>query len=180
MERKFFERDAKTVAKKLLGKVLVKDGVKGKIVETEAYYGEDDPASHASKGFTERNKIMYGRPGRAYIYLCYGNHWLLNVVTEKEGVAGAVLIRALEPIKGVEKRDVDYYNITNGPGKLTQALGIDKRFNGKNMLKGRLKIEDWEKTGSIVSTPRIGIKKGKNLKLRFYVKGNKFVSKKYK
>lgn len=181
MKREFFERDGKRVAKELLGKILTKDGMRGLIVETEAYYGEDDPASHASKGPTERNKIMYGQPGRAYVYLCYGNHWLLNVVTEKEGVPGAVLIRAIEPVKGLRKmrgkRDADYYNLTNGPGKLTQALGIDKEYNGKDLTKGS--IEDGKRVGSIVSGPRVGVN-DRESDLRFLIKGNKFVSKKYK
>ena len=186
LSRKFYERDTKEVAKDLLGKVLVhrtpKGVLKGKIVEVEAYYGENDPGSHAYKGKTPRNEIMYGLPGFAYVYFCYGNHWLLNVVTEKRGKAGAVLFRALEPLEGTEimkenRKSKEIQNLTNGPGKLTQAFGINKKHNGLDLTKSNLFITRGKKENfEIVTTTRIGIKRGKELPLRFYIKGNKFVS----
>ena len=186
LSRKFYERDTKEVAKDLLGKVLVhrtpKGVLKGKIVEVEAYYGENDPGSHAYKGKTPRNEIMYGLPGFAYVYFCYGNHWLLNVVTEKGGKAGAVLFRALEPLEGIEimkenRKSKEIQNLTNGPGKLTQALEINKKHNGLDLTKSNLFITRGKKENfEIVTTTRIGIKRGKELPLRFYIKGNKFVS----
>ncbi len=186
LSRKFYERDTKEVAKDLLGKVLVhrtpKGVLKGKIVEVEAYYGENDPGSHAYKGKTPRNEIMYGLPGFAYVYFCYGNHWLLNVVTEKGGKAGAVLFRALEPLEGIEimkenRKSKEIQNLTNGPGKLTQAFGINKKHNGLDLTKSNLFITRGKKENfEIVTTTRIGIKRGKELPLRFYIKGNKFVS----
>ena len=232
----------------------------GKIVEVEAYYGIGDPASHACNGPTPRSKIMFETPGIAYVYFCYGNHYLLNAVTERFGKAGAVLIRAVEPIEGIEimqkrRKTNDLINLTNGPGKLTKAFGITKDYNGKDLtniesdifiinipkhsdyyypnlnlnlnlnyndkdikviediknmedienienikqiqgmhgikdiqdIKGKENIEDEEDAEvigsiednkSIVATPRIGIKNGADKLLRFYIKNNKFVSRK--
>lgn len=183
----FYERKADTVAVDLLGRLLVRrigDAVMiARIVEVEAYFGEDDPASHACKGMTPRNSIMFGRAGRAYVYLNYGVHCLLNVVTGREGHAGAVLIRAVEPVSGIEimkqnrsvKRETD---LTSGPGKLTKALKISLDENGTDMTRdGELYIA----TGnpeilSIVESPRIGISSGTDMLLRFSIEGNPFVS----
>ena len=188
LPKSFYARDTKLVAMNLLGKVLVHqtdDGlVKGRIVETEAYYGPGDPASHAFRGKTKRSAIMWGEPGTAYVYFTYGMHYILNVVTEEEGKAGAVLIRALEPIQGIEvmrkRRGVNnVIELCNGPAKLTQAFGINGRYNGADLTSGNLIIEEGdEKKFDIVSTGRIGIKKGREEKLRFYIRGCEFVSKK--
>ncbi|NOX97004.1 MAG: DNA-3-methyladenine glycosylase [Nitrospirae bacterium] len=187
LPREFYERDTIDVAHKLLGKVLVHDSKEGptagKIVEVEAYLGENDPASHASRGITPRNKIMFGQPGLAYVYFVYGNHFLFNAVTEQEGKAGAVLIRALEPLQGIElmwerRKCRDKKMLTNGPGKLAQALGITKKQNGSDLTGGTLRILNGrEEKFKIVSAPRIGIKKGSEDLLRFYIADNEFVSK---
>jgi len=172
LSRKFYSRDTKTVAKELLGKILVhktKRGIlKGKIVETEAYLGVNDPGSHAYKGITPRNKVMFGAPGKIYVYFVYGNHFLLNIVTEKEGKAGAVLIRALEPVKNI--------NETNGPGKLTKEMKITKEFYGKDITKKPLYVLNNKSNFNIVKTTRIGLSKGQEKLLRFYIKDNRFVS----
>ena len=184
----FYRRDTVVVAKELLGCSLVRtiDGTKivCKIVECEAYYGKGDDASHAASGVTPRNKIMFGPPGRAYVYFNYGVHHLLNIVTEKEGTPGAVLIRAIQPMDGEEilrknrpvKNSVD---LTNGPGKLTQALGIDLEFNGVELFGGDLFMSRGETSPvKIVATERIGISFGKELLYRFYIDNNIFVSRK--
>lgn len=188
LPKSFYARDTKLVAINLLGKVLAHqadDGViKGRIVETEAYYGPGDPASHAFRGKTKRSGIMWGKPGTAYVYFTYGMHYLLNVVTEEEGKAGAVLIRALEPVQGIEimrkKRGINNIReLCNGPAKLTQAFGINGRYNGVNLTSGKLIIEEGERERfDIISTGRIGIKKGREEDLRFYIRGCEFVSKK--
>ena len=181
--RNFYERDTVLVAQELLGKVLFFNNTAGKIVETEAYYGKKDPGSHAYRGITERNKIMFGPPGFSYVYFCYGSHFLFNVVTEKYGIPGAVLIRALEPVKGmslmVQRRKTQVKKeLCNGPGKLTQALGISGANNNKDITCRPFCIFD-DNAGNfeIVKTTRIGIKQGSELKLRFYIKGNECVSK---
>jgi len=188
LKRDFYERDTEIVAKELLGKVLVhrlpEGDVTGRIVETEAYFGNGDPASHASRGKTPRNSIMFGPPGHAYVYFNYGMHYLFNVVTEKEGVPGAVLIRALEPLDGIDfmfkKRKVKELKLlTNGPAKLTQALGIDISHNGLDLVNGEIFICDDKKAAfNIISASRIGISVGKDDLLRFYIADNQFVSKK--
>lgn len=192
--RRFYRRKTRTVAKQLLGKILVhktNEGIiSGKIVETEAYLGQRDPGSHASRGITERNKIMFGRAGIAYIYFVYGKHYCLNIVTEKEGVAGAVLIRALEPIDGIElmkrnrEKDWLWVRLTNGPGRLTQALGITSSMNGTDLTGNRLFVMSraqckTERNSSIISTGRVGIKKGDKLPYRYHIEGNSFVSRSY-
>ncbi|MCK4353148.1 DNA-3-methyladenine glycosylase [candidate division WOR-3 bacterium] len=188
MNREFYTQDAQLVAKKLLGKILVHktpEGItKGMIVETEAYYGKLDPGSHAYRGKrTPRNEVMWGPPGYAYVYFTYGMHYMLNVVTGKDSEASAVLIRAAEPLYGIElmkkrRRMLDLKNLINGPAKLTQAFKITREENGIDMINSNLRIEDGKlQKFSMVSTTRIGIKKGASLKLRFYVKGNKFISK---
>lgn len=184
----FFSRDTATVAKDLLGKELVRKfddrRLRGKVVETEAYYGEGDPPSHASNGRTPRSEIMWGRPGLVYVYLVYGIHMMFNVVTEPENNPGAVLFRAVEPLEGVdfmaETRGVEKEEeLTNGPGKLTEAFRIGKEENGLDLtesdelgLVDRSGGEDPE----VVQATRIGVSEGKEKELRFYLKGNRFVS----
>jgi len=188
LTRKFFNRNSVVVAKELLGKILASNlgnkKVSGMIVETEAYRGDKDAGSHAYKKVTPRNKIMYGPPGHAYVYFCYGNHYLLNIVTESEGNPGAVLIRALEPVTNVKemvkRRKVkDKRKLTNGPGKLTQALAIGKNENGLDVTKSnKLFLIDSRKRKKlkIISASRVGIKQGMDKKWRFYVKDNEYVS----
>ena len=187
LDRSFFAQPTLEVAKELLGKYLVlkQNGnlLSGKIVETEAYIGIDDPASHSYGRVTLRNQIMYGPPGYTYIYFIYGNYYCLNFVTEKEGFPAAVLIRALEPIDGIkimqENRKIkDINNLTNGPGKLCQAWGIDKNFNACDLTLNLLFVEDrGEKVKKIGNSERIGIYRGLDKKWRFYIMNNSFVSK---
>jgi len=188
LQRSFYQEYTPTVAKRLLGKILVRRlrgrTLSGIIAEVEAYRGGDDPASHAYRGETRRNKVMFGEPGHAYVYFTYGFHYCLNVTTERVGVPGAVLIRALEPVGGVEmmmkNRDKrNLLELTNGPGKLTQALGVDDRLNGEDLVKSqRLFIAKWrEAQFKIGETSRVGIDEGLELKWRYFVEGNKFVSK---
>lgn len=179
LDRPFYDRETVTVSKALLGKYLVhrSDGLEriGRIVEVEAYLGEHDLAAHSSKGLTERTKIMFGPPGHAYVYLIYGIYYCMNVVTEREGHASAVLLRAIEPIKNAAGR-------TQGPGLLCKAMGIDKRLNGHDLLSDDFYIAAAaeEKPPVIVKRPRIGVDYAghwaKRL-LRFYIKGNRFISK---
>ena len=180
---KFYGRDTSEVARDLLGKALVKfkgpEMVGGIILETEAYYGQDDPASHAYGGKTHRSEIMFGKPGIAYVYMCYGMYYLLNVVTENEGKPGAVLIRALKPLWGIDimkrRRNANLEDrLTDGPGKLTIALGINKQDNGVDIVTGEngLYISDYKTGGNslkIIATERIGIKKGEDRPLRFLI-----------
>jgi len=188
LPRSFYERYVVDVAKSLLGKLLVRELegrlLVGKIVEVEAYRGPDDPASHAYRRKTSRNWVMWEDPGLAYVYLAYGINWCLNIVAEPKGCPAAVLIRALEPLEGIDvmkkNRGVaKLRDLTSGPGKLTQAMNIDGRFNGWDLTKGELlcvaeapRTENFE----IVATHRIGIKRGLEKKWRFYIKGNPFVS----
>ena len=184
----FFERPAETVARELIGKVLVTsigDTITaGVIVETEAYLGSDDPGSHAAtKGITARNRVMYGPPGHAYVYFTYGNHHMLNLVTCAEGTAGAVLIRAVEPLLGTgtmsERRGGRTgVELTNGPGKLAQAFGIDLGHNGM-ALSGEIAVfpSDSPRSESVGTSGRIGLGAGHELQLRFYLRGNAYVSK---
>jgi DNA-3-methyladenine glycosylase len=180
IKREFYERDTKTVAQALLGKLLVhrKNGIEhvGKIVEVEAYLGPHDLAAHSAKGLTERTKVMFGQPGFAYVYLIYGMYHCMNVVTEQEGHASAVLIRAVEPVKNITAR-------TQGPGLLCNAMGIDKKLNGHDLLSEQFFIADAveSKPFRIVKRPRIGVDYAKHWAkrlLRFYIEGNEFVSRK--
>jgi len=187
LNRRFYSRDTATVAKELIGKLLVKKyqdrQISGIITETEAYYGETDPASHAFRGRTPRTEIMFGKAGLAYIYFCYGMYYMLNVVTEREEIPGAVLIRALIPISGIDimsmrRNTVDIKKLANGPGKITIALCIDFNDNGRDLtstrnLPGDLTIHDlgteqW--SNNILQTPRIGISSAKEKNLRFVLK----------
>lgn len=184
--RAFYRRDTVRVARDLLGKLLVHVNggrrLAGRIVETEAYLGEGDPGSHAFRGPTPRSSVMYGEPGTAYVYFVYGNHHLLNAVTETAGKPGAVLIRALEPVEGVEimrRRRGGGRDLTNGPGKLAQALGIDLSHNGADMTRGGLFImDDGMRVRDIGVTGRIGLRGGGDLPLRFFVASNSHVSRK--
>jgi len=184
----FFERDPALVAKELLGKILARrlnsKGLSGKIVETEAYYGEDDPASKAYKGRKVFNELMYLDVGRAFIYMVHGN-WLLNIVAHPKRCVGAVLIRAVEPLYGIgimkKNRGVaDTYALTNGPGRLTKALKITKEHNGLDVTKPTSGIAIFKgpvESFEICASHRIGVKIDLPQELRFYIKGNKFVSK---
>src|SRR3989338_2706135 len=146
LDRAFFGRNTQIVAAELIGKILVLNQggslVSGKIVETEAYFGADDPASHAFRGATPRNRVMFGPAGVSYVYLTYGNHHCLNIVTETDGVAGAVLLRALEPLSGLSRmkkrrgKKHPAAALTNGPGKLTQAFGITRDHSEIDMTQG--------------------------------------------
>lgn len=155
----------------------------GLVVEVEAYGGEADPASHAHGGMTERNRVMFGEPGHAYVYFSMGMHWCLNVTTERVGRAGAVLFRAVEPTEGVDlmkrRRRIDALErLTDGPAKLTQALAIDGRLNGEDLVTSRrLFLERGRPVRAVSSTARVGISKGTELRWRFFEKGNRFVSK---
>ncbi len=188
--REFYERHVVDVSRDLLGKLLVRiynqKVLVGKIVETEAYRGKDDPASHAYRGKTPRNSIMFGKPGVAYIYTIYGMYHCLNVIAEPEGNAAGVLIRAIEPLKGIDLmkqlRGTDKTkNLTNGPGKLTKALAIDKSFNGMDLTQKNILFIAYpnrKEVFEIVETKRIGIKVGLDKMWRFYIRNNPFVSKK--
>lgn len=185
----FYRRPAEVVAFELLGCFLIyefKDGVfvGGKIVETEAYLGEDDPACHSARGKTRANEVMFGPAGRAYVYHIYGRHLCFNITTDVEEIASAVLIRALEPLVGLEimmQNRGKKEHLTDGPARLTEALGITKENNGQNLVKGPIyvldKIEKIKKEDISVK-PRIGITKASEWPLRFYLKDSKWVSKK--
>ncbi len=178
LPRKFYQQDTKLVAKQLLGCFLVhkQDGIEriGKIVEVEAYLGEHDLAAHSSKGLTPRTKVMFGPPGYAYVYLIYGIHHCINVVTEKAGIGAAVLIRALEPVQNLNAR-------TQGPGLLTKAMGITRALNCHDLLSKPFFISKGENpTPEFVAKPRIGVSYAKDWAdkpLRFYIVGNSYISK---
>jgi DNA-3-methyladenine glycosylase len=190
LSRSFYTRSTLTVASDLLGKVLVRrlgrHNVAGKIVETEAYVGPHDLACHASKGHTPRTAVMFGEAGHTYVYMIYGFHFCLNVVTEPVGHPAAVLIRAVEPLENVDlmrrlrnnpERDID---IASGPGKLCKAMSIDKRLNGEDLLGATIWIEDRKlDPGPIRTSPRVGIDYAgeyKDKPWRFYLEGNSHVS----
>jgi len=187
LSRLFYERDPAIVAKDLLGKILVRrlndEILSGRIVETEAYYGENDPASKAYRGRKTFNELMFLDVGKTFIYMVHG-HWLLNVIAHLKGGVGGVLMRAIEPLKGVEtmrkNRNVkDLRDLTSGPGKLTKALAITMELNGVDVTKRNsrlLVIEGKPKSFEICSSHRIGVKWDLPQELRFYIKGNKFVS----
>ena len=178
LPRTFYDRDTVEVAHALLGKCLVHvdGGVRrvGRIVEVEAYLGPHDLAAHSAKGLTPRTKPMFGPPGHAYVYLIYGIYHCMNVVTQREGVASAVLLRALEPVEHVDGR-------TQGPGLLCRAMHIDKRLNAHDLLSDDFYVADdgYPRKLSIVKRPRIGVDYAghwaKRL-LRFYIRKNPYVS----
>ncbi|MBI4152208.1 DNA-3-methyladenine glycosylase [Candidatus Woesearchaeota archaeon] len=174
----FFARDTVEVARDLLGKVIVVHGTSGKIVETEAY--KRDPASHAYTK-TERSRIMYETQGHVYVYLIYGMYHCLNFTTEKND-AGAVLIRAVEPLSGIEemkrrRKTTTETNLCSGPGKVCQAFAIGKQHSGIRLGKDIKIYDDLSVVPAIKTGPRIGISEAKELPWRFYLEGNTFVSK---
>lgn len=180
LARSFYDRDTIVVARELLGKHLVhvSEGVErvGRIVEVEAYLGPHDLAAHSARGRTKRTEVMFGPPGHAYVYLIYGMYYCMNVVTQPQGVASAVLLRAVEPVWNVEGR-------TQGPGLLCKAMRIDKHLNGHDLLSDDFYIADSGEAGKfgIVRRPRVGVEySGRWAKrlLRFYIRGNPFVSRK--
>jgi DNA-3-methyladenine glycosylase len=191
----FYQRPTEVVAKDLVGKKLVRTirnnkkhfRLAGIIVETEAYGYSDDLASHAYLGPTDRNKVMFGNVGRAYVYFTYGNHFCLNVSARRSKVeAGAVLIRGIEPVEGVELmrqfRPVDdIFSLTSGPGKLTQALNITSSLNGTDMTnpESEIYIESGKRPKGIVTTPRIGITRAMDKEWRFVDPSSPFISRKF-
>lgn len=197
LESNFFKRDTVEVAKNLLGKKIIRN-ISGnffcaKIVETEAYLGLEDKACHSYGGnITKRNEILYKEAGTIYVYLIYGMYNLLNIVTKSENDPEAVLIRAVEPIENIDAmavnrfgkiyKDLSSYqkkNLTNGPGKLTMAMEIDRALNGKILSQDYLYIEEGEDVRNIIETKRIGIDyagEDANLPLRFYIEDNPYVS----
>ena len=198
LERAFFTRSPRRVARELLGKVLVRDLLRnngklrlaGRVVEVEAYLGENDPAAHSYAGKTARTAVLFGPPGHAYVYFIYGNYYCLNVSCEREGKAGGVLFRALEPLEGIEEmaraRRVmlqgprDLVRLTSGPGRLAEAFSITRaRDNGGDLTSidsGLWIGDDGFRRGKIQTTPRIGISKAADQLLRYILAGNAFVS----
>ena len=194
LDRTFFGRNPRRVARELLGKVLVRDSGKlrlaGRIVEVEAYLGENDPAAHAAAGNTARTSVLFGPPGYAYVYFIYGNHYCLNVSCEREGKAGSVLFRALEPLEGIEQmaraRGIvvhsprDLHRLSAGPGRLAEAFGITRaRDNGCDLTSPESGLwlgEDGFRAKGIQITPRIGISKAADQPLRYILSGNLCVS----
>jgi len=185
LPRSFYARETVAVARDLLGKILAHGGSSGRIVETEAYLGVGDGASHSARGITPRTRVMFGHPGYAYVYFIYGMYDCVNVVAEPENVAGAVLIRALEPVAGIDRIRARrpgiqrMEDLTNGPGKLTMSLGITIRDNGVDLTRGPITVHAPKAADDfrIGVSPRIGITKSADLPLRFFIEGNSFVSK---
>jgi DNA-3-methyladenine glycosylase len=188
LPRDFYDRATETVAQELLGCILecrTPEGTAGGIiVETEAYVGEHDDACHAAAGLTKRTAPLYGPAGVSYVYFIYGVHWCFNAVTRKEGLPSAVLVRALEPVSGLRlmkdrrgepARDTD---LTNGPGKLCEALGITGALNGLPLQKQPLVIREGQRITSdgIETTPRIGITRAVDWPLRYFIRDNRYVS----
>jgi DNA-3-methyladenine glycosylase len=196
----FYDRDPRRVARALLGKLLIRripGGIlAGRIVETEAYLGQDDPAAHSAAGRTARNAVLFGPPGIAYVYFIYGNHYCLNVSCLPDGVAGGVLFRALEPVVGIERmaeargielaKDAalrkisELRKISSGPGRMAEALDVTReRDNGKSLVSSRSDlriVDDGYRVRGVTVTPRIGIVKAAERPLRYFVTGNPFVS----
>jgi DNA-3-methyladenine glycosylase len=197
LPRNFFDGDPRTVSAELLGKLIVrKEGRKliaGRIVEVEAYLGADDLAAHAAAGRTARNDVLFGPPGHAYVYFIYGVHYCLNISCLPDGEAGGILIRALEPVSGLEEmataRELgdlnfdsvrDLRKLASGPGRLSEALRVTRpRDNGKDMLSPRCDLQvrdDGFVPDEILKTPRIGITKSADMPLRYVIAGSKFLS----
>ncbi|MEO6163831.1 MAG: DNA-3-methyladenine glycosylase [Candidatus Binatia bacterium] len=190
LPRAFYRQPTKEVAKQLLGKYLVhryaEDTLVGRIVETEAYLGPHDLACHAAKGRTKRTEVMFGVAGHAYVYFIYGFYNMLNLVTEAKDFPAAVLIRAVEPVRGIEqmkqhRRSNLLHKLASGPGKLCQAFAIDRSLNGADVCGKVLYLEDrGEAMPKFTATPRIGVDyagQWKDKPLRFIVRDSKFVSK---
>lgn len=194
LDRAFFGRNPRRVARELLGKVLVRQNERlhlaARIVEVEAYLGKKDPAAHAFAGNTARTSVLFGPPGFAYVYFIYGNHYCLNVSCEREGKAGSVLFRALEPLAGVKEMAVaraivlqgprDLPKLTSGPGRLAEAFGITRaRDNGRDLTSAASGLwigDDGFISGAIHLAPRVGITKAAERPLRYFLAGNRFVS----
>jgi DNA-3-methyladenine glycosylase len=185
LRRGFYERSTEEVARDLLGKVLVHGPAAGVIVETEAYLGGDDLASHSARGLTPRTRVIFGPPGHAYVYFIYGMYECLNIVAEPDGKAGCVLIRAMEPVAGIplmwKRRPAarKLEDLASGPGKLTLALAITRAQYGVDMTKGPLVVRANPGAAAhrIQVTPRVGIRECADLPLRYLIQGNRFVSK---
>jgi DNA-3-methyladenine glycosylase len=184
LKRAFYERPTVTVARGLLGKVVVHGPTAGIIVETEAYPGGDDLASHSARGVTDRTRVIFGPPGHAYVYFIYGMYQCLNLVCEPEGTPGCVLVRALEPVSGIEimqrrrtaaRKPED---LASGPGKLTLALAITLQHNGVDVTRGSLVVREpfRPQPFETLVTPRIGISQCVDAPLRFLIAGNRSVS----
>jgi DNA-3-methyladenine glycosylase len=187
-----YQKKTATVARELLGTYLVHESLEGKtvgrIVETEAYLSRNDPACHAHKGETKRNRVMFGPPGHAYVYFIYGMYYCFNVVTAPKGTGEAVLVRALEPVEGIElmekrRKTTQLHNLCSGPGKLVLAMGMTPAMNGWPLDSGALTLHargtygrPAPAKGDIIATPRIGITAAAELPLRFYLKGSTFAS----
>ena len=194
LPRDFYARDPRAVSRDLLGRVLVRRQQRklltARIVEVEAYLGENDPAAHSASGRTARNFVLFGPPGLSYVYFIYGNHYCFNVSCLPDGEAGGVLFRALEPISGIEQmaeaRDIsidataDLRKLTSGPGRLAEAFSITReRDNDKDLTSPKSDlfiVDDGFRPRHIEITPRIGITKAAQRPLRYIIAGNKFVS----
>lgn len=193
LPRSFYDRDTLVVARDLLGCVLVHESegrrVSGRIVEVEAYHGEEDPACHAAAGLTARTAPLYGRPGFGYVYRIYGMYHCFNVVTRAEGHPSAVLVRALEPVEGLDsmrarraarrrtpEAELADRDLASGPGKLCDALGITLEQNRADLLRSPLRVEPGERPQAVVWTPRVGITVGTDRFWRCFVKGSPHVS----
>jgi DNA-3-methyladenine glycosylase len=200
LKAEFFNRDPRRVARALLGKLLVRKTprgiVAGRIVETEAYLGKDDAAAHAASGRTARNAVLFGPPGHAYVYFIYGNHYCLNVSCLPDGDPGCVLLRALEPVAGIEQmaeargielaKEIELGKISSlkklssGPGRMAEALEITReRDNGKSLVSARSDLrlaDDGYRVRGVAVTPRIGIVKSAEQPLRYFIAESPFVS----
>lgn len=182
LSRRFYSRPTLQVAHDLIGRVLVGESeegtVEGRIVEVEAYGGEDDPGSHAFRGRTRRNSTMFGPPGYLYVYFTYGMHYCANLVCERDGVPGAVLLRAVEPTEGLELMAVrrgsgDPRLLARGPARLCEAFGIDTSLDGADLAEGPVWIGGRRRVRGIVgTTPRVGVKVGHELAWRVYEEGS--------
>jgi DNA-3-methyladenine glycosylase len=185
LKRAFYQRSSIEVARDLLGKILVHGPAAGMIVETEAYPGGDDLASHSARGITPRTRVIFGPPGHAYVYFIYGMYQCLNLVCEPDGIPGCVLVRALEPLAGIPvmqsrrpgARRIE--DLASGPGKLTLAMAIGPQHNGADVTRGSLVVREpvERRRFEIQATPRVGITKCAGLMLRFLIAGNRSASK---
>jgi DNA-3-methyladenine glycosylase len=185
LKRAFYERPTIAVARDLLGKIVVHGPTAGIIVETEAYPGGDDLASHSARGLTPRTRVLFGPPGHAYVYFIYGMYQCFNIVCERDGTPGGVLVRALEPFAGIDimrsrrpaARKIE--DLASGPGKLTLAMAITLHHNGIDITRGSLVVREpvAKRRVEIQTTPRIGISQCTALPLRFLIAGNRSVSK---
>ena len=188
LEWEFFARPTALVAQELLGKLFFWQGPKGqvggRIVETEAYLGPDDPACHSSRGMTPRNAAMFGRAGRHYLYRIYGVHLCYNITTDAEDIPAAVLLRALEPLFGLKemafrRNQAPKQRLAAGPGNICQAMGLDLSLNGLGLEEASLVFADDGCRPQIGISGRIGISQAAELPLRFYILDSRFISKKF-